>query len=116
MWRSRRAVTAPGTSANEPPVRRAYAFVAGAPTSYVLACHEGEDHRTGWTFFVVPRWRLDGWGRSSISTSRLRQWEIPSLDSSELPAAVLAASGRPEDADDIVNRDRARRRPPSSRS
>src|SRR3546814_18785003 len=30
---------------------------------YVLALHEGDDHRDGWTFYVVPRWRLDDHGR-----------------------------------------------------
>jgi hypothetical protein len=77
---------------------------------YVLARHEGNDHREGWTFFVVPCWRLDGWGRSSISRSRLRNWDIREVDGDELEAAVLVASSTPSNTDHIIKRDSDRRR------
>jgi hypothetical protein len=77
---------------------------------YVLARHEGDDRREGWAFFVVPCWRLDSWGRSSISAKRLRVWEVPEVRGDELAPAVLAASIRPVDADQIIKRDLDRSR------
>lgn len=77
---------------------------------YVLADHSGPDHRIGWRFYVVPRWRLDGWDRKNVSASRLRNWNIGPVDAEALPAAVLAAAETPGDYQTIVDRDQLTRR------
>lgn len=55
---------------------------------YVLARHEGDDHRTGWSFFVVPRQRLDERNRDSIGLGRLTEWGIEEVDTEGLAPAV----------------------------
>jgi hypothetical protein len=74
------------------PVRRRRADV------YVLANHEGDDHRTGWTFYVVPCWQLDQWGRGTVSESRLAPWGVCRIAAEQLPSAVTAAAATARDA------------------
>lgn len=62
---------------------------------YVLAVHAGDDHRDGWIFYVVPRWRLDDHGRKEVGLSRLRDWGIASCDAASLADAVLGADVAP---------------------
>src|SRR3546814_2675148 len=62
---------------------------------YVLALHEGDDHRDGWTFYVVPRWRLDDHGRKEVGLSRLRDWGIVPCNAELLADAVLGADVTP---------------------
>src|SRR3546814_17660246 len=65
---------------------------------YVLALHEGADHRDGWTFYVVPRWRLADPGRKGIGLSRLRDWGIVPCKAAVFAAAVLVAAVPPNSA------------------
>lgn len=55
---------------------------------YVLARHAGDDHRNGWTFYLVPRWRLDEHDRNQVGLSRLLTWGITECDVVGLPEAV----------------------------
>lgn len=59
---------------------------------YVLALHAGDDHRDGWTFYVVPRWRLDDHGRKEVGLSRLHDWGIAPCEAAALADAVLAVA------------------------
>jgi hypothetical protein len=77
---------------------------------YVLTSHEGENHRTGWTFYVVPCWRLDGWDRTTISLSRLDRWKVERVSALDLPAAVTAAALRPRNYRKIIRNDQQLRR------
>jgi hypothetical protein len=62
---------------------------------YVLALHAGEDHRDGWTFYVVPRWRLDDHGRKEVGLPRLHDWGVFPCDAAALADAVLAVDVAP---------------------
>lgn len=62
---------------------------------YVLALHTGEDHRDGWTFYVVPRWHLDDHGRKEVGLARLRDWGVFPCEVTALAEAVLAADVAP---------------------
>jgi hypothetical protein len=77
--------------------------------------HEGENHRTGWTVYVVPCWRLDGWGRTTISLARLDRWNVERVNARDLPAAVTAAALRPSNYHEIIRNDQLRRRRVASR-
>lgn len=58
---------------------------------YVLAQHHGDDHRVGWSFYVVPRWRLDDHGHDQVTVSRLSEWGYVICGVEDLPSAVAAS-------------------------
>lgn len=59
---------------------------------YVLARHDGSDHRTGWTFRVVPTTALDERGKNSVTLRWIAErWKPVSLDA--MPEEVRAAAG-----------------------
>lgn len=49
---------------------------------WILARCEGQDHLTGWHFYVVPRWWLDQLGQKSISEATLKNspWRPAEVD------------------------------------
>lgn len=61
----------------------------------MLALYAGEDHRDGWTFYLVPRWRLDDHGRKEVGLARLHSWGLVPCEAAALAEAVLAADVAP---------------------
>lgn len=59
---------------------------------YVLARHEGFDHRLGWSFYVVPCWWLDQRGSATVTESGLRAAGWVAVSEVELPGAVSSAA------------------------
>lgn len=59
---------------------------------YVLARHEGFNHSTGWSFFVVPCWWLDSRASMTVTGTSLRAAGWGPHDPKDLPAAVRAAA------------------------
>lgn len=58
---------------------------------YVLAVHDGNDHRTGWSFYVVGRALLNPTAATPIRHADLDGWATGPIDADGLPDAVLAA-------------------------
>lgn len=55
---------------------------------YVFAMHDGDVHSLGWSFYVVPRLRIDELGRSAVSIAQLEEWEHAPVTSDGLATAV----------------------------
>ena len=75
-----------GRDAEGTKVKRLWADV------YVLCLHEGSDHRAGWSFYVVPRGRLNPDAPTSIGRGKIREWWLRQVEPDALPEAILAAS------------------------
>jgi len=61
---------------------------------YVLATHEGDDHRGGWEFYVVPTSVLDERGKSSVTVRWVRERFDP-VPLDVMPEAIRAAHAQP---------------------
>jgi len=59
---------------------------------YVLARHEGFDHLSGWTFYVVPCWWLDARTSVSVTGASVRSAGWGPHDRAGVPEAVRAAA------------------------